>query len=319
MFAENKVDTRLEVAVAKRNTLDEVRQLNTHQLTWHIPRSLTNQDVWHLPLKYVPGQCPLIDAIVHIIQDGPQANDYSNPAELKKFRHVQGHWVTAFLWVIQKELHIWSRQDWPFNQPHILAQEISGTLDFLELKMCQWLHDYHPKGTFKPYRNAFDHWRELKSAHYEKCLKLVATQPPQKGEYRDSFKHIVRCLKDRQNPWNAECEPLHWNLFEAVISAAFPFRSEQTGVLPDRHISEDAIRDLRDYWDKYTAAQQSHHKLFRNEMVIDGRYQLSLKRTVVKGSTLHRYIGANKTVQIFPEKKEVKSIKWDSGRGRKSK
>lgn len=248
-------------------------------------------------LAWRRGTYSVVDAIADVLKAEPSIEGL-NLAQVAKHQRTQSNWGISLLWVVQKELTLWTAQESLFNHPEVKACEPWGTLDFLELEIAKWLHNNLPRGTF-PYKNPFEHWREVRLEDYRLSFQWVTTPPPPTVELRRGTESVMAALKERQNPCDPIVEPLLWNLLEAARSVI---------TSPDK---SSPVASLRRLWWDYRGAFAVFSDMYR----ATGEYRFA--RTVVKGDRLVAVGAHGKEIVLFPEKKEVKPVGKKSGRGRK--
>lgn len=298
----NRMSTLESQSVKGKTTLD----------TWLFPApgepgKRQDRDKWRLVLEANVTNRPVLDACKLIYFGASPDESLLNAAQREKVKHIKQCWVYTFLWVIQNETNLWSRQDWPFSEWYLRAYESYAKPDFIELKMCQWLHNYLPREE-APGGSPFAYWREIITQDYVDSFKSAIPapgqgnppKPPGKRVVQHNLAHIQKCLREMENPWNEAEEPLKWNLLELV-----------RGILSsERDLNRTRkrqVRKLRELWTEYRLAFRELKEQLKGERLSeDGRFRFGMARTYISGNRLLKTQYSRPDKQIFPEKKDIK-------------
>lgn len=251
---------------------------------------------------------PVTKVVNRLIGAAESVRSNYTGAALRRLELSHEQWSVQMLWVVQMEDHCWTAQQWPFTLHEVLLEKDEAECRFLQLKMAQILHD-HLEAGWSQYADAWEQWQFIEEEEFSLCEDLSKKGlNPTSREVRDCFAEIRKSLKKRKNPWTKKYQMHTWNLFEAVlkvIRAKIEGKSFQDG--------DKLFEALNPLYHRYVKAFSRMEKLLRGE----GEHPIHL--LYQEGEYLYKKGNRRNLEQIYPEKKEMNSITWRSGRGRKPK
>jgi hypothetical protein len=166
-----------------------------------------------LKIKEPPGKYPMLDVIVSVLNDGPQLSDYRGSAR-QRVDLCQRQWGVTFFWLLQQQMDLWDRQQWPFALAEVRAWEPAAKVHFLHFEMCKWIANYLPRGV-SGYPDLWSHFQAVLLESYRHSFSRPLLS---KADLRSDAARQIKAIKNFA-PLDCTSRPLLSSLQSVIFKA----------------------------------------------------------------------------------------------------
>ncbi len=168
---------------------------------------------------------PIYRAIRLLANCSPNPDNYEGARKVR-FNAIWNRWGHDFAWFLQKELHLWSRQDPPFRYTYMRAVESRADLYLAFLDVCKFIDNEVPQEQ-EVSENAWVKWLNVMIEVRLGSFETVDDNRNREEHVKDLEK-TLKALRMKNNPYAADVvtQPNLFNLYELAINLANPLKAK---------------------------------------------------------------------------------------------